>query len=257
MNILKLSIVAIAVLLSACQRAPLQDIQPSFTQEELQYIADHPVITYGLLEDHPPIVFSQDGLPAGVSMDYFRLIEQKTGFHFDLRMSSQVPELIEAIKACKVQALPGFRATPDRVQFMGFTDPFVSVGTSVILPNGTNVIAPSARIGAARGYAVLDLLNQDPHTIIPFLNNAAVVQGLIQKKVDAAVMTEPSAVYQLDHISGAKDFHTLNLPWTHYFSIGMCKDDTVLIQIFNKALRSVTKSEKKAIEDRWKITEVE
>lgn len=248
-------IIISALCLSACEKNK-ENLTPIFNPEELAYIHDHPVITYGLLMDHPPIVFAEDGKPTGVSIDYMNLVQKKTGIKFELRKRGQVPDLISAIKTCEVQFLPGFRATPERVLYMNFSDPFISVGTEMILPIGVENIESASRIGAARGYAVLDFFKKDAASVLQFPNNQMVVQGVLDKKIDGGIMTQPSAAYQLEHIKDGDKLHSVPVPWTHYFSFAICKDDNILTSIFNESLRSITISEKKAIEDKWHIKEV-
>ena len=61
----------------------------SFTEEELTWIAEHPVLKATNEMDWAPIDFVRSGEPAGFSIDYLNLIASKAGFSMSMDTHGQ------------------------------------------------------------------------------------------------------------------------------------------------------------------------
>jgi ABC-type amino acid transport substrate-binding protein len=226
---------------------------PKFNAEELAYIKDHPVISVGILKDHPPITFEDQNGPGGISYDYLKLVEQNSGLQFKEELSGDVVTLIAAMKTCAVHVLPGFRATGDRSNFMMFSVPFVTVHTAIIRKRGD--ASEFTQIGAANGYAVLDALHGKDYKVTTFANNKEVLAGVLAGTVPAGIMTVPSANWEIKVSDFSPDLFELhNVDWEHYFSMGTCKDDRVLTSIIDKALTIVPAKVQADLIKKWKIS---
>jgi polar amino acid transport system substrate-binding protein len=248
-----MGIIVFALVTSSVFRKPV--VKPNFTADEIEYIREHPVLKFGMLEDHPPIVFMQGDSPSGASYDYLKIVEEASGIKFNLTMRGKVPELIEAIKTCQVQVLPGFRATGERISYMGFSQPYLTVATVMILLKETNDLSANPKIGIAKGYAAINSVSDNQnYNLVQLPGNKQVMEALLRGEVEGAVMNLASANYHIAENKAEDMVKLRSIPWLHYFSMGLCKKDFILTSIIDKSLSTATAEKKREIETAWKIS---
>ncbi|MDD3123401.1 MAG: transporter substrate-binding domain-containing protein, partial [Candidatus Izemoplasmatales bacterium] len=56
----------------------------NWTQDELKFIEEHPIIRMGVDPAFVPFEFIEDGIYKGIAADYVALIEEKTGIDFQV-----------------------------------------------------------------------------------------------------------------------------------------------------------------------------
>jgi two-component system sensor histidine kinase/response regulator len=97
----------------------------SWTDEELAFLQEHPVIRLGVDPGFVPFEFiDKDGEYKGIAADYISLISEKTGLQFEVVKGLTWPEAYEMALAGDIDVLPAIGKTTEREQFFLFSKPY-------------------------------------------------------------------------------------------------------------------------------------
>ena len=77
MNFIKLFLFILFLVTTSLEAVKNDDTTLTFTQEELQWIKDHPVIRVANEEDWPPFDYVEYNKPKGMAIDYVNLLSKK------------------------------------------------------------------------------------------------------------------------------------------------------------------------------------
>lgn len=98
------------------------------TTEQKTFIEKHPIITVGIDPKWEGFdAVDINGRHTGIASDYLKVISQMTGLKFDYIAFESYENATLMMKEKKVDLLPAIFYTPERADFMYFTDPFLSV----------------------------------------------------------------------------------------------------------------------------------
>ena len=78
-----------------------------YNQEELDYLASSPIITYTIHPSLCPIEQVKKGEPEGISIEFLKYMEEKTGIKFQYVPTSSYQEAIELFQKGQVQMISG------------------------------------------------------------------------------------------------------------------------------------------------------
>ena len=141
-------------------RAPSIDL----TEEERAWLADNPIrMSYDPY--WPPFEFTNaDGELDGLAAAYMAEFERLIGTDFEVVQSPDWPGALDAVRAGEADVLFVTGDTPDRREFMGFTQPYMTLAT-VMITLGERDMAPedlaAAKVGTIRGYEVEAWLDEN------------------------------------------------------------------------------------------------
>ena len=103
-----------------------------FTNEELEWINNNPIIKVGVDEDWPPFDYlNSDKKHSGICSEYLNIISNKTGLKFDI-YASNWSEVIHKIKNKELDMLACDGKTSDREALLNFTSPYLSLDVVVV-----------------------------------------------------------------------------------------------------------------------------
>ena len=101
-------------------------ISAPVTETERGWLDSHRVITIAPDPYFPPIeYFDQNGIYRGISADYIAIIEEKLGIEFRVLRCESWEEVLEKARKREVDVLPAAAQTPDRSQYVHFSDPHI------------------------------------------------------------------------------------------------------------------------------------
>ena len=111
------------------------------TQEEQQFLLDHPVITLGVDNSFMPYEFIDiDGVYKGMAADYILLIEEKTGINFEIySYNLEWAETYELGVSKQIDVLPCIGVTEGRQEIFLFSEPYITY-QRVIYSNDTSSV---------------------------------------------------------------------------------------------------------------------
>ena len=233
-------------------------IEVNLTQQEKEWIKNHPNIVLGTDSSWIPFVLEEKGKLSGYDIDVLNLINQKTGANFQLQ-TGKWKEIVEKAKNKEIDGLSTSAVHKERAEFFNFSNSYVSTQKFLIILNinSSNIKSSKDLVGKKIAYQENNLFDKklisqyENSEHIPMESLDSVVDNLVLGNVDAIVgnhevfyMIEKKKlpyVRIIESIPNSK----LNL----VFSVR--NDYPEALSILNKGLESITYEEKKELEKKW------
>jgi len=249
---------ALALLVTALGALPAVAQEPD-AKGDAAWLAAHPVVRVGLEPDYPPFSFvDAGGEPAGVSVDYLRLVEQALGVRFEVTARASLPALLEMARRGEVDLLASLTRTPDREAYLHFTRPYFSSPLVLLVRNertGPDRLEEmaGARIAVWRDSAAEEFLRRNFPRVerVPVANDDATVLLVLSGSVDGGVADLASLSWILTStgVHGLRVASRVGLGYDHAFAAR--PDAPELARLVDDALRAVPPEEARRIRDRF------
>ena len=229
------------------------------TDAELSYVETHPELSFGIDTAWPPFEFvDEEGTYGGISSNVTQLVSKISGISMTPEKKLSWSEVLEKAKNGSIQMIAMIQATPERVKFLDFTEPYVSFPSVILTRDDAPFVSGlgslvGMRTGVEKGYSVEEYIRKEyPNVdLVPGQNTEAVLQGLADGKTDAAVVNLGVATYVIDklRLSNVK----IAAPTEFKIDLAMAvpKGETVLRDILQKSLNAISEDEMTAIKNRW------
>ena len=229
-----------------------------FTNEELEWIKNNPIVKVGVDEDWPPFDYiNNEKKHSGIASEYLNIISNKTGLKFDIYANSW-SKVIDKIKNKELDILACDGKTPEREVFLDFTTPYLSLDI----------------VAVARKDLKLESLEEIKNYKIAVQNGDYMYATIKKRFPDAQYIFAESNSEALKLVSyGKADLYIDNLPTISYFmeknlltnlevktktdfeaseiSIAVIKEKSILRNIIEKILKDISNEEKKIIQKKW------
>ncbi len=230
----------------------------NLTKEEKSWLARHQVVRVGADPAWAPIEsLNKDDNYEGLSIDYLKKIEPMLGIRFEF-IRENWQELISRAKQKQVDMFTCVASTPEREKYLLFTDPYIQMPAGIFTReevtyiSNLNMIAEK-KIAVVEGYATHDYLvdNYPDIDLVLAKNPDEGIQYILEKKALAFI----DNTITTGHLLGRKGYLNIKLigeiPFTYNQSMGVRKDWPQLRAILQKAVNSISSSERNAIYNQW------
>lgn len=230
----------------------------NLTQQEEQYLYDKKEIRLCIDNAWMPFEAKIDGKHVGMSADYFALFQKMLHTKFKVVETKNWSESIKFIQQRKCDVLPLAMSTPEREKFMNFTSAYLKIPIILVTKSDVTFVTDvtsldKKTIAIPKGYAFNELLRKK----YPYLNIIDVenidegLEKVIRNEVYGYVGTLASVSYkfQTKYLSDLKIAGKFDESWE--LGIGVRKDDTTLLNIFQKAIDFVDETTKQQILNKW------
>ncbi len=235
------------------------DEASSFTEEELSFIKEHPVVTLGVDPGFVPFEFiDKDGEYKGITADYLALISDITGIEFRVTKGLSWPEAYDMAVNGSLDMLPAVGKTEEREQHFIFSEPYYQFKRVIVTKDTDNKINAIADL---EGRIVAVQRNSSHHS---YLLNYPKINLSLYDSVEAAltaVATGEEVAFIGNLATTVYIIRTNGLTNLRFVSFeaekqqtlhfAVRKDWPILISIINKALNKITESQKNDINNRW------
>jgi len=233
----------------------------ALTQQEVDWIAAHPVLRVGVFEDLLPFEYMSGGQLRGLSAKYLRLIGLRTGLHFEPVLTTTRSARKEMLISGEVDILSTRRRSDDPAQDRGmlYTLPYNTSSTILVSRFGDQPLAGLEQLAHKRlamlGREVYGafLREEAPGVTLIAAQNAVDMMAMVKDgKADAAIASEWLLIpYLSRQYQGVLQISGV-VPQLHTgVSMAVRDSDEILLSILEKALASITGDERKAIFDAW------
>jgi ABC-type amino acid transport substrate-binding protein/nitrogen-specific signal transduction histidine kinase len=135
------------------------------SQEEREWIQNHHNIRLSPDPDFLPLEhIDNSGNYVGIAADYVRLLEKKLNINFEILKLKNWDEVIEKAKTRETDMWGAATPTPQRLEYMLFTKPFIELPAVIIVRNKTQETLSSKelkglKIAVISGYGIHDYLS--------------------------------------------------------------------------------------------------
>lgn len=240
MRFWKIITLAMIVFLSGC------GVKGELTQKEKEYINTH-IVVWAAEDNYYPFVYiDRFGEPHGLSVDYMKLVSEKTGLKFRLAKHGQLTDILDHLHQGHVDLVTSVRTTPDRSTYASFSRPYILI--DLVLVKRTNV---PKTVGVGKGYAIEGYLRaaRKDLQVVEFLDDEESYKALIAGTVDSVAMDVPSLTALVEKYKA--EFDKSSIPFEYPLSFAVAKDNAVLRSILDKAITGITDEETEVIKIKW------
>lgn len=258
-------LLSIWIFLFVCVGIAQAQAQVPLTSDEKAWLADHPVLKLGVGIAFPPYMWveTDQDQPVfkGMVSDYVDLLGQRLGLDMQIVFNIPFNEALDRGKNRQIDFFPCLSKTPERSDYLRFTDPYLSYPLVIITREDAALIGGLGDLTGKRFAAVKHLFvysklkNDYPNLNLDFLLTEQIDENLEAVSIgraDACIVNLAAASYYIQkkgltnlRIASAVDWKGVNL------SMGVRKDWPLFHGIVQKALASITQAEKDEISQRW------
>ena len=229
-------------------------------KQEKKWLKDNPKIKMGIDRDFPPFgSITEDNEYIGFSADFMRIIEHRLDIDFDIFKDATWYETMELAKSGKLDIVSALVNTKSRQRFLEFTSPFVENPTVIISDALSNGYVESLdnlkdyKVAIEEGsYAHGELIKKYPEIeILPVENTKLALSLVASDTADAYVGNARTASHLIKKFGYQNLSFSGETEYSSNHSIGVKKGNEILLSIFQKALDSISFSDRNAISNYW------
>ena len=229
------------------------------TAVDQAWLAEHRVIRVGLETDYPPFSYlGPDGQPAGISVEYLRLLGQRLGIRFEFPATGPLSVLLDEARHGELDLLTSLARTPEREAYLAFTRPYFSSPAVLVVrrdhrgPDRLEAMG-GARIAVGRGFAVEEhLRRQHPALqLVEAPDDDAVLRLLLSDDADGAVVDLASLSWILSN-TGVEGLRLQGeVGFSYQLSLATRGDLPQLRRLLDDGLQAVGPDDARRIRDQW------
>jgi len=229
-----------------------------FTEEELLFIDEHPIITLGIDPSFFPFEFIDiDGEYMGLANEYIQLINKKTGLNMQIvRNKTWSEAYIDAVEK-KIDVLPCISKTGDREDYFLFSEPYYKFQRAIILREYSDVknykdlyghTVAIQKNSSHQGY-----IQQFPEIEIHYYDTVdEALLAVADGKEEAFVGNLATSSHLIsEHGLTELKYIIFESEEANYLHFAVRDDWPELHSIINKGLEQITEAEKIEIQNKW------
>lgn len=240
--------------------APVHAADLALNDQERAFVAAHEPIRVGLFRaGWPPFeVIDEFDQFHGISADYLQLVSSRLGMKVQPVLFNTWEEVQEAVHAGEVDLLPSMAVTEDRQRYLSFSQPYLLTSSLIFARRDSTIRVlddlSGRRVAVEQGYAVQELLGKAVPGVTFVLSDdsAGALKSVSTGKADAYVGNLITTSYLIEQLSLS------NLEVRGDSGLGnsqvrfaVRKELEPLVPLIDRALGSISRSERDAIQARW------
>ncbi len=216
-------------------------------------------ITFAPIGDYPPFLWSQYGVLFGISSDYVNYIQEKLSTEFKSKEPRTRKEILEALQSGEVSFASSLTETPERLQYLLFTRPYVSMPVIFVAKSGlknrtsSEIIDKGLKVSVSGEYSIHAYLSEryPKMNLVPVDNNYKVLQNILTGVTEVGVINVASLAYLTDehNLENLKKIGDTGFSIRLAFAIP--KSIPELRDIFDKIIETMPPQTRDAILSRW------
>jgi len=229
------------------------------TEEERDWLQQHPVLRLGYDIDWPPIEFADaDGNYQGIAAEYVKIVSESLGVTIEPVAPQSWQDTMAAAKAGELDILAALTPTHQRRAYLEFTTPYLRLPLVIVTGLDYSYISD---ISALAGKTVAVVSNYASHGFLtnnhPELDLALVIdaeeglRAVRRGNADAFV----GSLAAVSYIIGREGIPGLKIsgetPYSYRSAMAVPQDKAVLAGILQKALDAIPEQRRTEILNRW------
>ncbi len=231
-----------------------------FTPEEREWLITHPIITVSPDPNYAPVEFYEDGTFKGLSIDYLNWISSTYHIEFEYIYYESWSQIMDALKKGDVLLQTGIIKTSDRDKYLSFTDPYSDMPSVLMIRKDfkeplNNHTLFDYKVGLINDFAVEEYIRNkyNPENLYELENVKIALESLSTGKLDVLVLDIGQATYYVNQMGLTNIMITndVQLDFAIQLSFAAKKDQTILISIMDKALKSMPADVQQSYANKW------
>jgi two-component system, NarL family, sensor histidine kinase EvgS len=241
----------------------ITDLQPtplSLTAAEVAYLKQYPTLRVATKPDWAPIDrWEQDGVYAGVSGEYLRLVATRLGLKLDVKQYASNTAALDALKAGQADLIPSLALTPERQAVVTFSSPYLDVPNAVFARKDVATFDVSGNwqgleVAAEMGFAHVKNLRatKTGAAIQEYADTETALIAVARGEADVYMGALPTTAANIEKllIGNIEVRGYVDSPF-RLLRMGVARDKSLLLSAINRAMASITDDEADAIRQRW------
>jgi len=227
------------------------------TLQEKQFIATHEINIITTDNWAPFNTKNDNGEIEGIAVDYWSLIQERTGLKSNYQAASFI-EVLSAIKMKTSDITISTSMTDDRKKYALFSNPYASFPIAFATTNDKGFISSGSELegktlAVGNGYSAHKLLKKHLPDIgyLPQQNTDVALEQVSRSRAFAAADILPVMAFKI----GDLGYSNIKISGTTDFDFDvriMVRDDWhLLISIINKGIAAISEQEKRQIYSKW------
>ncbi len=224
-----------------------------------QFLQSRDPIRVGVMDNWAPMEFVDEfGQVKGLTRDIIDRISQRLGMQVVLVPYGRFEQMVDDLKARKIDAVANMAELPERTSFAHFTTnfwplPWALIGKQAQQIQRLDQIKHKTLV-VPRDYRIVETLSKqfNDSEIIRVDNADEALEVLLQGKADYQIDTalQAARLLQRPDASGLRLHMPADLPAVA-MTFGVRNDQPQLLEIFNAGLKSLTEQDKADIKNAW------
>jgi two-component system sensor histidine kinase/response regulator len=229
------------------------------TDEERQWLAEHPVILAAADPAWPPMEYlDHNGEFTGMVADYMALVEQRLGISIEMVHQQSWSQALESIRERNTSLLTAVASTPDRDRYLLYTEPYLELPAVIIVNTDTSGIVTmddlaDKRVAVVKDYATHDYLERGYANLelVPVADVRNGLYAVSYGKVDAFIANIASASYFIEKYAIQNLKVAGESGYRYELGIASRSDWPILNQLLQKGVASISEDERHTIYRKW------
>ena len=229
------------------------------SEAEQRWLNEHPEIRLGIDPDWAPFEYrDEENTYRGMAADFISLMSQRLGIRMQPETIDNGNEVLLAAKGLQVDLLPAAMKTPQREEYLNFTQPYLDFPMVIISRQDTLFIGELAdltgkRTAVVSGYVSHELLetNHPELTLAPYTTINEALKALSVGEVDAFVGNLASISYAINRLGFTNLKVAAHTPYSFQLGMAVRKDWPEFVLILQKALDSISAHEIRQVREEW------
>ena len=227
--------------------------------EEKAWIQMHPSIVVGGEVDWAPFDFvDHNGKYTGITNDYLKLIEQKSGLKFQVKTGYTWMELVEKFQEKELDILPAVYYSQEREPYAIHTSSYFDSKGFIFVRKDSSINSledlRGKKLALPKGYTTIEEIKRI-YPDIEILEYSSVLECLtavLNSDADATLEVQAVVTHILNKngMNGLKAIAQDKIP-SHSLHMIVHKDSKLLANIISKSIDSITEEEHNVIAKKW------
>jgi len=241
---------------SSCRRTALGLIV--FCLSTLHCAVGAQAIRFAPEKDYAPFISAGPaGKVQGLSMDVLDILKPRLGADVQVLPPDNLANILLAARRGEVDLISSLRPTPERAEFLAFTEPYVKVPAVLVVKQGPvpptlkDLVGRSVAVG--KGYAVESYVRANYPRVrwVALPDDVTALQSLMRGEVDG-VVADVASVSDATRHSGIRGVQVVeSLPFEYELSFAYRKELPALGEALNAGLKEITPATRQALIRRW------
>lgn len=219
-----------------------------FDETEIEWLNEHQdtTLSLGLDPFSGMDYFMFQGKQQGYILDVVKQLEKSTGLSIEIIGDWTWGEVYQGLQSGKIDILFGANATPERLEFMSFTEPIMSNPYAVFTSKSGRIKnmgdLEGKKIGFIEGDIAIDMFkshyNQLSFEIIEYADQPAGLNGLVEGEISAFITSGGNVVYDFLYRYPELKLMTDIEEITSDMTLSTRKSDEILAGILSKVIQA-------------------
>jgi len=209
-------------------------------------------------KDYAPFISAGPaGKVQGLSMDVLDILKPRLAADVQVLPPDNLANILLAARRGDVDLISSLRPTPERAEFLAFTEPYVKVPAVLVVKQGPvpptlkDLVGRSVAVG--KGYAVESFVRANYPQVrwVALPDDVTALQSLMRGEVDG-VVADVASVSDATRHSGIRGVQVVeSLPFEYELSFAYRKELPALGEALNAGLKEITPATRQALIRRW------